>query len=268
MAFPRASTSSYQSKDSTAIDPESAFSSPNLAQKNIGQRPSTEHGNCESRDPPVSSGSSVSSKRDEYRERYGWPRLAEIMADIPEFAAFPRYRDLNLINLLYYKAQIDNLKMKLLRQEEEQKLNLERFDHIANENNPTEHISVKTYRQMLTDLRVLLSGYSKSTLETSALLIHSQKSQMKRYFSIRMSLHCQAQKRIICGLCENGSQQKSLLPYVVLRVKTRPGTTCLNLQNPSGVELELFSTRSCWQSSPRSQIPISSLPIQRRRLTA
>ena len=115
----------------------------------------------------------MSSKRDEYRERTGWPRLAEIMADVPEFAAFPRYRDLNLRNLLFYKAQIDNLKLKIIRQEEEQTLNLERFDIIANENNPKEHISVKAYRRMLTDLRVLLSGYSKSTVKTGTLLIHS-----------------------------------------------------------------------------------------------
>jgi hypothetical protein len=171
MAFPRASTSSYQSRDSTAVDPESAFSSPNLAQGHIEQQPSTEHGNCEFRDPTVSSGSSMSSKKDEHRERYGWPRLAEIMADVPEFAAFPRYRDLNLRNLLYYKAQIDSLKIKILRQEEEQTLRLERFDIIANEH-LVEPDSVKTYRQMLIDLRTLLSGYSKYTVKTSTLAIY------------------------------------------------------------------------------------------------
>ena len=93
------------------------------------------------------------------------------MADVPAFAAFPRYRDLNLRNLLYYKAQIDNLKMKILKQEEEQTLELERFDIIADEE-LVEPDSVKEYRQMLTDLRKLLSGYSKYTVKTSSLVIN------------------------------------------------------------------------------------------------
>ena len=171
MTFPRASTSSCHSRDSTAVDPQSAFSSPNLAQEHIGQRPSTEHGDCEPQDPSVSSGSSMSSKRDGHQERYGWPRLAEIMADVPAFAAFPRYRDLNLRNLLYYKAQIDSLKMRILKQEEEQTLELERFDIIADEQ-LVEPDSVKKYRQMLTDLRKLLSGYSKYTVKTGSSVIN------------------------------------------------------------------------------------------------
>ena len=93
------------------------------------------------------------------------------MADIPAFAAFPRYRDLNIRNLLYYKAQIDSLKMKILKQEEEQTLELERFDIIADEQ-LVEPDSVKEYRQMLTDLRKLLSGYSKYTVKTSSLVIN------------------------------------------------------------------------------------------------
>jgi hypothetical protein len=95
------------------------------------------------------------------------------MAEVPEFAAFPRYRDLNLRNLLYYKAQIDNLKMKILTQEEEQTLELERFDIIANEHNLEEPESVKNYRQMIIDLRALLSGYSKLNVRTCTLVIHS-----------------------------------------------------------------------------------------------
>jgi hypothetical protein len=47
----------------------------------------------------------------------GWPQLAELMASTPDFAAFPRFRDLNIKSLLYYQVQLGLLKKKLHEQE-------------------------------------------------------------------------------------------------------------------------------------------------------
>jgi hypothetical protein len=47
----------------------------------------------------------------------GWPQLAEVMANTPDFAAFPRFRDLNTKSLLYYQVQLKLLGKKLHDQE-------------------------------------------------------------------------------------------------------------------------------------------------------
>lgn len=43
----------------------------------------------------------------------GWPQLALMMAKTPDFAAFPRFRDLNTKSLLYYQAQLTLYRNKL-----------------------------------------------------------------------------------------------------------------------------------------------------------
>lgn len=47
----------------------------------------------------------------------GWPQLAVLMAKTPDFAAFPRFRDLNIKSLLYYQVQLEQLRKKLHEQE-------------------------------------------------------------------------------------------------------------------------------------------------------
>jgi hypothetical protein len=47
----------------------------------------------------------------------GWPQLAEVMAKTPDFAAFPRFRDLNIKSLLYYQVELTILRDKLHHQE-------------------------------------------------------------------------------------------------------------------------------------------------------
>ena len=47
----------------------------------------------------------------------GWPRVALLMAKTPDFAAFSRFRDLNVKSLLYYQAQLTRLRLKLHKQE-------------------------------------------------------------------------------------------------------------------------------------------------------
>ncbi|KAH0557186.1 hypothetical protein GP486_005022 [Trichoglossum hirsutum] len=49
----------------------------------------------------------------------GWPRVALLMAKTPDFAAFSRFRDLNIKSLLYYQAQLTNLRNKLHEKEYE-----------------------------------------------------------------------------------------------------------------------------------------------------
>lgn len=160
MVLPRASMSSARSVSSTAVDPQSALSSPKVVQHSVEQWPSAEHRTYESQSTKASSSPSITSERYIPQNRYGWPRLAEIMADVPEFAAFPRYRELNIKSLLYYKAQIENIRVKMLKQEEETSLQLERFDEIADE-------ADSTYHHMLLELRLLLKGYSMSLLKVA-----------------------------------------------------------------------------------------------------
>ena len=47
----------------------------------------------------------------------GWPQLSVLMAKTPDFAAFPRFRDLNIKSLLYYQVQLEQLRKKLHEQE-------------------------------------------------------------------------------------------------------------------------------------------------------
>ncbi|KAF1962753.1 hypothetical protein CC80DRAFT_541911 [Byssothecium circinans] len=52
----------------------------------------------------------------------GWPKLAQVMAKTPDFAAFPRFRELNVKSLLYYQVQLTVLQKELWKRECEDKL--------------------------------------------------------------------------------------------------------------------------------------------------
>jgi Family of unknown function (DUF6594) len=51
----------------------------------------------------------------------GWPHVALLMSKTPDFAAFSRFRELNIKSLLYYQAQLTTLKAELHKQEYEDK---------------------------------------------------------------------------------------------------------------------------------------------------
>ncbi|CZR59927.1 uncharacterized protein PAC_09822 [Phialocephala subalpina] len=51
------------------------------------------------------------------RPVHGWPSLSQLMANTPDFAAFARFRDLNVKSLLYYQAELTDLRTKLHRLE-------------------------------------------------------------------------------------------------------------------------------------------------------
>jgi hypothetical protein len=47
----------------------------------------------------------------------GWPKVAMQMADTPDFAAFSRFRALNIKSLLYYQTEITLLEKRLHKKE-------------------------------------------------------------------------------------------------------------------------------------------------------
>jgi len=49
----------------------------------------------------------------ERRPVHGWPALAQLMANTPDFATFARFRDLNVKSLLYYQAELTSLRAQL-----------------------------------------------------------------------------------------------------------------------------------------------------------
>jgi hypothetical protein len=107
-----------------------------------------------------------SYEKHEPRKRYGWPHLADKMAKVPEYAAFPRFRQLNVKNLLYYQVQLKSLEKKILKQEEEESLNLERYDHLVEEID-------EEYHKLLIELRILLREYSKCRLSLRIISLDS-----------------------------------------------------------------------------------------------
>jgi hypothetical protein len=82
--------------------------------------PDAESTHVSSSSSRASSDSSVSSApRKQWDDNTvpGWPQLSVLMAKTPDFAAFPRFRDLNIKSLLYYQVQLEQWRKKLHEQE-------------------------------------------------------------------------------------------------------------------------------------------------------
>jgi hypothetical protein len=82
--------------------------------------PDNESTHTSSSSSRASSDSSVRSGRQKQWDDNtvpGWPQLAVLMTKTPDFAAFPRFRDLNIKSLLYYQVQLEQLRKKLHEQE-------------------------------------------------------------------------------------------------------------------------------------------------------
>jgi hypothetical protein len=155
MPSPRFSTSSGRSGDATVVDPNSLPPSP-IKITGCGER----RASSDNVSKPATTGtrsysaSHASSKEQHFpQERYGWPKLAEKMAKVPEFAAFSRFSDLNVRNLLYYQAQIKSLRTKILKTEEVQDRDMDRYDALVDEGD-------SDYHMLLMELRGLLRDYS------------------------------------------------------------------------------------------------------------
>jgi len=93
----------------------------------------------------------------------GWPQLAEVMAKTPDFAAFPRFRDLHIKSLLYYQVELTKLRNKLRDQEYEDNGTAgdagdfaERADFLVDEDNQD-----SAQFTIIKDIRRVLKEYSK-----------------------------------------------------------------------------------------------------------
>lgn len=143
----RHSISTVQSGDATIFGTSSAPTSPRSIPGHEEQRQSS----C--------SDCSRSSHEDHSEHldpapRHGWPLLAHKMAEVPEFAAFCRFGDLNTRNLLYYQVQLKSLRQQILEEEDRTSCNLGRYDLIVDD-------ADSHYHKLLIDLRSLLREYSR-----------------------------------------------------------------------------------------------------------
>jgi len=82
-------------------------------------------------------------------ERHGWPHLAKIMSDVPEFAAFSRFRELNVRNLLYYQAELKVLEEQICIHEEQRNLDVGCYEDLAEDANSCYHELMVTNRRLL-----------------------------------------------------------------------------------------------------------------------
>ena len=88
-------------------------------------------------------------------KRHGWPHLAHLMSDVPEFAAFSRFRELNVKNLLYYQAELNIVQEQLAVHEEELTLDVKCYEDLAED-------ADSCYHRLMMKNRRLLREYSMS----------------------------------------------------------------------------------------------------------
>lgn len=98
----------------------------------------------------------------------GWPQVAKLMAENPDFACFPRFPDLNIKSLLYYQVELTCLRKELHQTEWDDKRKGEgdvrkyarRADYLIDPFNLDDECSKKQWK-LLQRIRVLLREYSK-----------------------------------------------------------------------------------------------------------
>lgn len=76
------------------------------------------------------------------------------MSGVPEYAAFSRFTELNIKNLLYYQAELDILQQEIALHEEETTLNVRCYQHLVED-------ADSCYHGLLIKNRRLLREYSK-----------------------------------------------------------------------------------------------------------
>lgn len=129
----------------------------------------------------------------------GWPHLAHLMASTPEFAAFSRFRDLNIKSLLYYQCELNVLREKLNYKENVDLNNGN--DYNVNAEKLITADPVPEQYKMILDIRALLKEYSESCHSCTAVVCASlTTSQTQLYCSSLKSVHCQTPSRPTCAL--------------------------------------------------------------------
>ncbi|XTI93541.1 hypothetical protein V2W45_1348020 [Cenococcum geophilum] len=143
----------------TACNPNSAQTSPKIS------------GHGEQRASSITSASSSSNDSTSDNEDggslvekepvQGWPKLARIMADVPEFAAFSRFKDLNTKNLLYYQAQLKAIRHQILEQEQLEIAKSGRADRLMNDEDSKLFNLIMKMRGLLREYNEALLQYSQ-----------------------------------------------------------------------------------------------------------
>jgi len=105
----RSNTEPYRSSEGsiTLTNLSSAATSPETSEFPSGQSTSEKVTEQDADDPEDDLDLPVS----------GLPRVAMLLAKTPDFAAFSRFRDLNIKSLLYYQSELTRLREKLHKQE-------------------------------------------------------------------------------------------------------------------------------------------------------
>ncbi|KAE9364222.1 hypothetical protein N431DRAFT_421083 [Stipitochalara longipes BDJ] len=163
---PRHSTSSHGSDlSTTAYNPNSNQVTPTTGEFQQGSA---------NRASSFSSDGDEDGDEDDYSEVpedpvEGWPHVAQLMSKTPDFAAFSRFRDLNIKSLLYYQAQLTTLRKELHEQEYEDKRGADeqagkfasRADFLMKAEGAAQLKLIKEIREVLTEYNAALLQYSQ-----------------------------------------------------------------------------------------------------------
>jgi len=113
----------------------------------------------------------------------GWPEVAILIADTPDFQALPSFRDLTIKSLLYYQAELTQLRTKLydaeyedfspgksrkIRGADKYAENLEYLFRSQNSKNPNAHKHLHKQWDLIAKIRQVLKEYRKSNWEFQA----------------------------------------------------------------------------------------------------
>ncbi|KAH8660975.1 hypothetical protein BGZ60DRAFT_115900 [Tricladium varicosporioides] len=180
----RHSTSSQRSDlSATVYGPNSSSNSPRSA--NFEKRSSKssiaidssndEEQQADDEDPAVEEDEDADLDEDELEYPKvpvkGWPQVAQLMASTPDFAAFSRFRDLNIKSLLYYQAQLTTLRQKLHEQEYDDSLLVEghetKFAARADVLMDAEESKDCQQFKLIKEIREVLKDYNAALLQFS-----------------------------------------------------------------------------------------------------
>jgi hypothetical protein len=168
MAANRDSASSHRSESSLT-----AYNHSNQTTPKIGGLPKTARRASNSSRSSRSSSENDDESDDESEDEYGvkrypedpvegWPGVASLMAKTPDFAAFSRFRDLNIKSLLYYQAQLTNLKRNLHKQEyKDNRSQVSPNKDFASRADFLMTTKGAKQLKLITEIRLLLKEYSK-----------------------------------------------------------------------------------------------------------
>ena len=167
---PRQSISTVHSNNSTAFDLQSAEPSPRMTHECAGEGlwctdPSPPSLHTVVRRCPLLDADRT--ERPETKDKRGWSLLAQTMSDIPEYAAFSRFKELNIKNLLYYQAELHLLQQEIaLHEEKETTLNLKSYQKLVEKADSCYHQLLMKNRRLLREYSMWQRGDASLTMVT------------------------------------------------------------------------------------------------------